>query len=216
MADLVRSFWTTVKNEKSDKAHWLDIARKSDVAVGGDDDQVYLDRVPRKPRGGVIRFDMFPELATAIRSKRAGETLVVANFGHFGGYEVWSEVAARALAKGIFIECAETKAVLDGSDPEAGRKLIQRRRGRTMTEKRIKADLPIGAPKKKWKITKAEAIRQFGSREFTNSETYTAADVSAITFWRWMEEWTGTGDKARAVIEADAGNWPPKRKLKPV
>lgn len=207
-----KSFWATITKKQRDKPHWLTIAAKHGIDAKDPNAPVYFDQVPKR---GAVTLDAFPELQTAIRALRRGETLVVGNLGHFVTNAAWHWVAEKIADKAALVECDKTGAVLDGSDIGAGEKLLKAERARTANEKRIAAGIPAGRPKpKNWHISYAEAVRRYGDIEISIPAIAGAAGVSVMTVRRKIKELTGTDNKSIAVTLAKTGGWPPKRKLK--
>jgi len=111
------------------------------------------------------------------------------------------------------VPCAETGTEI--ADLATGLDLMHRRRGRTMSEKMAKARMKTGRPVKKMSPGKREeAIKLYGKRDWSVPAIAKHCGVSPMTLRKRMMEWTGVDEKTEAVMMADAGNWPPKRKVR--
>lgn len=216
-----RSFlgWYTASRNGADIPQWRAALASCGVDVSTENGPVFQDAVPRKPRNGEVTFDSLPDLAHAIQMMRPIRAqgllpvLVVPNFAHFVSNKIWCAAWERIADLGGVVICAETRTEV--SDVESGLHLLRQRRGRTVAEKAKKARLKIGRPTRQLNPGKREeAIRMFGNRDFTIEAIATFAGVSVMTMRRRLKEWTGTREKAEAVLLADEGKWPPKRKLR--
>lgn len=210
--------WFTLSRNGSDAAQWRAALAGCGVEVNDEWAPVYCDKTPRKPRGASLALDMFPELSGAIRSMLAvvrpkKPVLVVPNMGHFGAENIWRLAWPLIAEKGGIVLSAEGREEI--ADLETGLHLFRQKRGRTATEKAMQARLKIGPPTIKMSPGKKEdAIRFFGDREWPIPRIATHCGCSVLTIRRRMKEWTGTDSKTEAVMLADEGKWPPKRKLR--
>lgn len=211
--------WFTASKNGSDIPMWRERIATCGVDVSDEHSPVYFDRTPRKPRGEAVSFDMLPELGAAIRALRVARGLgldrgiVVPNFGHFADEAVWKTAWPKIEELGGFVICAETRQEVRSLDD--GLHLMRQKRGRTTADRKRKARLAVGRPTKKMAPNKrADAIRFFGDRDWTIPAICAHCDIKPLTLRRRMLEWTGTDSKIEAVMLADEGRWPPKRKMK--
>lgn len=211
-----------VTRNGQDKPYWLDMLRKKGCMVDAEDDAVYSDTMPRKPRGGDISLKQLPDLDACIRSVGKGERLVVPSFGHFINETIWREIAAKLVAKAAAVQQAENGDCLGMAGPDAIevgaamlKAALKRQRGRALTPARLKAGIKGGRKKQRLIGDKLDrALAMVVDQSLTWQEIADAVGMgSKITLQRRIKEVTGTYDRERAMDEAAKGNWPPKRKI---
>lgn len=192
--------------------------RKRGYAVDQEDDPLFVEPSAKTTKQE-LKLTNATELGTAVAGLLhygPGSILGVPNFGHFGSLNMWFEVAAKVAALKGRIECAETGEILDpskGEDVARGAKMvndaINRRKGRTMTEKRVEMGITGGAPPKLTGKRLVDAQEMFVDLSISIPEIAEKLGVSRSTVIRAM----GVG-RAEAIGLQAQGKWPPKKETK--
>lgn len=211
---MIRVWYYIVSRSGADRQQWLDLFTKNGLGPIDEFTPIYHDTKPRKPTGGTVSFEQLPSLKLALASLGIGERLTIPHFGHLVSPCIWRVVAGKLVEKGAEMESLADSGVFDGTDQDAGLRLMKFRAGRSLTDARVHARVKTGRPRRGLAGKRLEeALRLFIAPEWSADRISKHFGMGRMTLLRRIEETTGTMSKGEAMDLNDEGNWPPKRKL---
>lgn len=196
-----------------------DVLRSRGYPVDEEDDPIYIAE-PETKRKRELRLTTMAKLDAAVSSVLPGGMLGVPSMMAFGSPIVWFEACAKLAAKGCKIEDAESGKILDpakGEDVATGAAMLQRavnrRKGQSMTEKRVAAGIAGGRAKLKLSGARlSEALTLFVDLEWSVPAMADHFGMSTSTFLRRIQDETGIASRAVAIRLHREGGWPPPTK----